>query len=97
LEHAEASWEEYEDVWEALGFSPEEAADLQVRSELMFGIEKVIKQNCWGPNEAASQCGVARPRIVDLMRGRISNFSIDALVTIATRLGCDATPGTRNS
>ena len=36
---------------------------------------------------AAEQCGVTQPRINDLLRGRVSRFSLDALVNIATALG----------
>ena len=39
------------------------------------------------PEEAAAQCGLMRPRISDLLRGRISRFSLDALVNIAAALG----------
>jgi predicted XRE-type DNA-binding protein len=31
---------------------------------------------------------VTQPRINDLLRGRVSPFSLDALVNIATALGC---------
>jgi predicted XRE-type DNA-binding protein len=37
--------------------------------------------------EAAERCGVTQPRINDLLRGRVSRFSLDALVNIATALG----------
>ena len=37
--------------------------------------------------EAASHCGVALPRINDLLCGRISRFSLDALMNIAAALG----------
>ena len=37
--------------------------------------------------DAAAQCGVTQPRINDLLRGRISRFSLDALVNIAAALG----------
>jgi predicted XRE-type DNA-binding protein len=37
--------------------------------------------------EAANRCGITQPRINDLLRGRVSRFSIDALVNIATALG----------
>jgi predicted XRE-type DNA-binding protein len=37
--------------------------------------------------EAASRCAVTQPRIRDLLRGRISRFSLDALVNIASALG----------
>jgi predicted XRE-type DNA-binding protein len=38
--------------------------------------------------EAANRCGITQPRISDLIRGRVSRFSLDALVNIATALGC---------
>jgi len=47
-----------------------------------------VKQHGWTQTEAASHCGVTQPRINDLMRGRVSRFSLDALVNIATALGC---------
>ena len=37
--------------------------------------------------DAVAQCGVTQPRINDLLRGRISRFSLDALVNIAAALG----------
>jgi predicted XRE-type DNA-binding protein len=47
-----------------------------------------LKQHDWTQAEAASRCGVTQPRINDLVRGRVSRFSLDALVNIATALGC---------
>ncbi len=37
--------------------------------------------------EAATRCGLTQPRINDLLRGRLSRFSLDALVNIAAALG----------
>jgi predicted XRE-type DNA-binding protein len=37
--------------------------------------------------EAGAKCGVTQPRMNDLLRGRISRFSLDALVNIAAALG----------
>jgi predicted XRE-type DNA-binding protein len=34
------------------------------------------------------QCGISQPRMNDLLRGKISKFSLDALVDVATALGC---------
>ena len=47
-----------------------------------------LKQHDWTQAEAAKRCGVTQPRINDLLRGRVSRFSLDALVNIATALGC---------
>src|ERR1039457_6240267 len=46
------------------------------------------EEHDWTQAEAASRCGVTQPRINDLLRGRVSGFSLDALVNIATALGC---------
>lgn len=77
----------FANVWDALADSPEEAANLTLRSDLMDEIEAIIKTNGWTQAEAARRCGVSQPRINDLLRGRISRFSLDALVNIASALG----------
>ena len=79
----------FQNVWDAIADTPEEAANLTLRSELMDEIEAIIEQNGWTQAEAAKRCGVTQPRINDLLRGRISRFSIDALVNIASALGCN--------
>lgn len=77
----------FESVWDALADTPEQAANLQARAELMRQIATVIKDGGWTQAEAASRCGVTQPRMSDLLRGRVSQFSLDALVNIATALG----------
>jgi predicted XRE-type DNA-binding protein len=74
-------------VWDALANTPQEAANLRVRSELMDKIAALIESKGWTQVEAASHCAVTQPRISDLLRGRISRFSLDALVNIASALG----------
>jgi predicted XRE-type DNA-binding protein len=74
-------------VWDALGFSPIEAANLQVRSSLMRTIRRIIEKNEWTQAEAAKQCGVSQPRINDLLKGKFNKFSIDALVNMAGAMG----------
>jgi len=80
-------YEEFENVWDALADTPEEAANLTLRSDLMIKIETIVKENGWTQKEAAKKCGITQPRINDLLRGRIARFSIDALVNIAAALG----------
>lgn len=77
----------FANVWDAIADSPEEAANLNVRYELMEKIAGIVKENNWTQAEAAKNCGVTQPRINDLLRGRIARFSVDALVNIAARLG----------
>ena len=77
----------YESVWDALADTPEQAANLRSRADLMRQISELIEAKGWRQVEAAEQCGVTQPRINDLLRGRVSRFSLDALVNIATSLG----------
>lgn len=77
----------YPSVWNAIADTPEQAANLRARAELMQQIAALIRAEGWKQVEAAERCGVTQPRINDLLRGRVSRFSLDALVNIATALG----------
>ena len=77
----------YKSVWDALADTPEQAANLRARADLMRQIAEVIQAKGWKQVEAAERCGVTQPRINDLLRGRVSRFSLDALVNIATAIG----------
>lgn len=79
--------ETYASVWDALADTPEQAANLRTRAELMQQIAEIVKENGWTQAEAASHCGITQPRMNDLLRGRVSRFSLDALVNVATAIG----------
>lgn len=79
--------ESYASVWDAIADKPEQAANLRARAELMQKIAAIVHERAWKQAEAASHCGVTQPRINDLLRGRVSRFSLDALVNICTALG----------
>jgi predicted XRE-type DNA-binding protein len=53
----------------------------------MDRITAIVEESDWSPVAAARHCGVTRPRIDDLLSGRISRFSLDALVNITSALG----------
>lgn len=77
----------YANVWDALADTPAEAANLRARADLMRQISGIVKRNAWTQAKAATHCGITQPRMNDLLRGRVSCFSLDALVNIATALG----------
>ena len=79
--------ERFASVWDALADTAEEAANLKMRAELMRKIAALIQDSGWTQATAAEHCGITQPRINDLLRGRISRFSLDALVNIAASLG----------
>ena len=78
----------YVSVWDAIADTPGQAANLRARAELMQQIAAFVKRQGWTQIEAAQHCGVPQPRMNDLLRGRVSRFSLDALVNISTALGC---------
>lgn len=84
---SKAAKQRFANVWDAIADTPEEAANLTLRAQLMDEIEAIIEHNGWTQAEAAKRCGVSQPRINDLLRGRIARFSLDALVNIAAALG----------
>jgi predicted XRE-type DNA-binding protein len=77
----------FSNVWDAVADTPEQAANLRMRADLMHQIAEIIRAEGWKQADAAQRCGVTQPRINDLLRGRVSRFSLDALVNIATALG----------
>jgi predicted XRE-type DNA-binding protein len=74
-------------VFRDLGFGPEEAEHLLVRSELMIKIEKLLKTRGLTQAEAARIMRVSQPRVSDLSRGKIGLFSTDTLIDMLARLG----------
>ena len=79
--------ETYTSFWDALSDTREEAANLQLRAELMTKIAMILTEHGWTQAEAAMRCNITQPRINDLIRGRLSRFSLDALINIASALG----------
>ena len=77
----------YAGVWDALADTPEQAANLRTRAELIQQIAAIVKESKWTQVEAAAQCCITQPRMNDLLRGRVSRFSLDALVNVATAIG----------
>lgn len=77
----------YTSVFDAIADTPQEAMNLRLRAEVMRRIAQRIERKGWTQREAAVQGGITQPRINDLVRGRLSRFSLDALVNIAAAMG----------
>jgi predicted XRE-type DNA-binding protein len=74
-------------VFADLGFSGEEAENLKIRSILMIQIRKIIEHDQLRQVDAAERFGVSQPRISDLVRGKIGEFTIDSLVNMLANAG----------
>ena len=77
------------DVFTDLGFSPAESRNLRLRTQMMTALRKFIEKEGLTQADAAKLLKVSQPRISDLMRGKISRFSLDTLVNLLTDAGLD--------
>ena len=77
----------FSDVFEALSDTPAEAANMKARADLMSVLVERVKS--WGLSQeaAAARLGITRPRLNDLLRGKLGMFSLDALVNLAAAAG----------
>lgn len=74
-------------VWDAIEDTPQEAASMRARSALVMSLTEVIHQQDMTQAQAAVLFGVTQPRISDLMRGKVSLFSLDTLMDMAATAG----------
>lgn len=77
----------FDSVFDALADTPAEAANMKARSELLSAVKSRVQS--WGlaQEAAAARLGITRPRLNDLLRGKLGKFSLDALVNLATAAG----------
>jgi len=76
-----------DNIFSDLGFPPGEAENLRMRSDLMLGIEMFYRRSGLTQAQAAKRLGITQPRFNALLKSRIDQFSLDALVKIANRAG----------
>lgn len=70
-----------------LGFSPEEAAVLAMRADLMARLRTYVEDHKLTQAGAAKKLGVSQSRVSDLVRGKWDKFSLDMLLMLATKAG----------
>lgn len=78
---------ENDNIFEDLGFEPIEATKLKIKAKLMCQISEWIKEKNLKQEEASSLLYVSRPRISDVMRGKVNKFTIDALIDMLEKTG----------
>ena len=74
-------------IFEELGFSGQEATKLKIKAQLMCSISDWIKDKELKQEEASHVLHVTRLRVSDVMRGKSSKFTIDALIDMLERTG----------
>ena len=58
-----------------------------MRADLMCQLEILIRDKQWTQAEAAKVLGISQSRVSNLIRGKWDKFSLDMLITLATRAG----------
>ena len=74
-------------IFEDLGFEPQEASKLKIKAQLMCHISEWIKKEQLKQEEASHFLHVTRPRVSDVLRGKSGQFTIDSLVDMLERIG----------
>ena len=77
----------FESVFDAIADSPEEALNMKLRSSLIREIRIKVAAAGWTQQKTACRLLITQPRVSDLLNGKLSRFSLDALVNILARLG----------
>ncbi len=76
-----------DNVFADLGFNPQEAQNLLLRSQTMMVISQWYEDSGLTQAAAAKTLGLTQPRLNQLLKGKIGEFSLDALVNLATCAG----------
>ena len=74
-------------VFADLGFSPDEAAGLAVKSSLISEISETIRDRKLTQQAAAKLCHTDQPTLSKVLRGRMESVTIDRLASWLTALG----------
>jgi predicted XRE-type DNA-binding protein len=77
----------FANLWDAIEDSAAQAATMTMRSNVMIAINKSVRG--WNTTQAraARRLGITQPCLNDLLHGKINKFSLDRLMTLATRAG----------
>ncbi len=74
-------------VFEQIGFSPEESAELVRRSHLLDEVLEIVKQAGYTQKDLVRLTGLGQPHVSELLNGRLSRFSTEKLIGILESLG----------
>ena len=74
-------------IFEDLGFAPDEAAAMLARETLLIELEKELTKRGKKQQELADELGIPRTRISELMHHKTEKFSLDKLVSLLHKVG----------
>ena len=74
-------------VFEDLGFPPDEAAAMLARETLLLALEQELRRRGKKQQELADELGIPRTRISEVMNLKADRFSADKLIGLLHRAG----------
>ena len=77
------------DIFADMGFEPEEASNLTLKSDIAISVIKMIKQRHLTQRQVADLSGWTQPKVSALMRMKLSDISIEKLLQVSNALNYD--------
>lgn len=77
--------ESFANVWDAIEDDPAIAANMTMRSDLLIALQQRVESWKVTQAQAARRLEITQPRLNDLLRSCVNKFSLDTLVTLASR------------
>jgi predicted XRE-type DNA-binding protein len=74
-------------LWEDLGFSPEEAAVLRLKTALHIELMKVIEKRKLSPKDVGKILDMQQPNVSNLLNGKLERTTADRLTRYLHILG----------
>jgi predicted XRE-type DNA-binding protein len=78
-----------ENIFDALGFSASEASALKVKAEILSAILEHVRARRYSQGQLVEILDEYQPSVSNLLKGRISQVSIEKLLRYADRLGLE--------
>lgn len=79
----------FDSVWDAIEDTAADARSMQARADIMIAVQEEVRRWSVSPKEAAQRLGITRPRLDEVLRGKIDNFTLEALLDLAHSAGLD--------
>jgi len=84
----------YDNIFEAITDSAEEAADMQFRADLMLVLRDYFREQAATQAQIGQMLRIPQPRVSELMTGKIDKFSADKLIGFLANIGIRFKPST---
>ncbi|ABF43450.1 transcriptional regulator, XRE family [Candidatus Koribacter versatilis Ellin345] len=78
------------DIFDDLGFSPEEALESKLKTEIWLAVIRRIEQKKYRQADLVKLLQAHQPDVSNLLKGKVATMSITRLLQFAARLGLKA-------